>query len=122
MYLGLLCGGLYSCNDDPTPLPTSKNFITKYQNPVSICAIVSGSLETSVPTETYNVVSLQIRPYENTEDCYEEVTNCVHEHDEDCYPEESVSGNEATPSGAQNGSRRTAHTSATRKAGVSPRN
>ena len=38
MYLGLLCGGLYSCNDDPTPLPTSKNFITKYQNPVSICA------------------------------------------------------------------------------------
>ena len=40
MYLGLLCGGLYSCNDDPTPLPTSKNFITKYQNPVSICAIV----------------------------------------------------------------------------------
>lgn len=29
MYLGLLCGGLYSCNDDPTPLPTSKNFITK---------------------------------------------------------------------------------------------
>lgn len=70
MYLGLLCGGLYSCNDDPTPLPTSKNFITKYQNPVSICAIVSGSLETSVPTETYNVVSLQIRPYENTEDCF----------------------------------------------------
>ena len=70
MYLGLLCGGLYSCNDGPTPLPTSKNFITKYQNPVSICAIVSGSLETSVPTETYNVVSLQIRPYENTEDCF----------------------------------------------------
>ena len=28
-------------------------------------------------------------------------TPCVHEHDEDCYPEESVSGNEATPSGAQ---------------------
>lgn len=52
------------------PYPSSKNFITKYQNPVSICAIVSGSLETSVPTETYNVVSLQIRPYENTEDCF----------------------------------------------------
>ena len=50
--------------------PPPKNFITKYQNPVSICAIVSGSLETSVPTETYNVVSLQIRPYENTEDCF----------------------------------------------------
>lgn len=42
--------------------------------------------------------------HEHTEDCYTEVTECVHEHSEDCYPEEtgdSVSGNDATPSDAQ---------------------
>ena len=42
--------------------------------------------------------------HEHSEDCYTEVTECVHEHSEDCYPEEaedSVSGNDATPSDAE---------------------
>lgn len=42
--------------------------------------------------------------HQHMDECYIEVTNCVHEHDEDCYPEEtadSVSGNNATPSNAE---------------------
>lgn len=42
--------------------------------------------------------------HEHTEDCYTEVTECVHEHSEDCYPEKaenSVYGNDATPSDAE---------------------
>ena len=64
--------------------------------------------------------------HEHTADCYEEVTNCVHEHDEDCMATEDQGfpANEATRAEAatKNGNRRTAPTSATRKAGVSPRN
>ena len=47
--------------------------------------------------------------HEHTEDCYTLVTECVHEHGPECYPEEngepagteSVSGNTATPSEAE---------------------
>lgn len=38
--------------------------------------------------------------HEHTDECYTEVTSCVHEHTADCYPAESVSGNTATPSEA----------------------
>lgn len=38
--------------------------------------------------------------HEHTDECYTEVTSCVHEHRLDCYPAESVSGNTATPSEA----------------------
>ena len=55
--------------------------------------------------------------HEHTEDCYTLVTECVHEHDEDCYP-----AMKRPRPAHKNGSRRTAPTSATRKAGVSPRN
>ena len=37
----------------------------------------------------------------HTEDCYKEVTKCVHEHTAECYPDDnSVSDNDATPSDA----------------------
>lgn len=68
MCLGLLCCGLHSCNNSPTPLPTSKHYIRAYQNPVTIYVEVTGSLATSDPV-TYNLVTFQIRPYENTMDC-----------------------------------------------------
>ena len=39
--------------------------------------------------------------HEHTEDCYTLVTECVHEHGPECYPQESVSGDVATPSDAE---------------------
>ena len=42
--------------------------------------------------------------HEHRSDCYTEVTECIHKHAPDCYPEEtesSVSGNNATPSNAE---------------------
>lgn len=36
--------------------------------------------------------------HEHTEDCCTLVTQCVHEHTAECYPQDSVSGNTATPS------------------------
>ena len=41
--------------------------------------------------------------HQHTDECYIEVTNCVHEHGESCYLEtkSSVSGNNATPSNAE---------------------
>ena len=38
--------------------------------------------------------------HKHTDECYTLVTECVHEHTADCYPAESVSGNTATPSEA----------------------
>ena len=38
---------------------------------------------------------------QHDEDCYKLVTECVHEHTAECYPEESVSENTATPSEAE---------------------
>lgn len=39
--------------------------------------------------------------HEHTEDCYTLVENCVHSHTDACYPQESVSGDVATPSDAE---------------------
>lgn len=69
MCVGILCGVLCSCNDNPAPLPTFKHYITKYQNPTAIYVEVTGSLATADPVKTYNVIKFQIRPYENTIDC-----------------------------------------------------
>lgn len=39
---------------------------------------------------------------EDTENCYKEVTKCVHVHTEDCYPEGLILDEDATPSDAEN--------------------
>ena len=55
----------------------------------------------SEPVETgegYEQKQEQEQAHEHTESCYTRTKNCVHVHTSECYPQESVSENEATPS------------------------